>query len=166
MSAIYQTFARRMMAASQCTPTTAVDLAADTIHAVFVNVTGTGTTYTFSQTHEFFSQVTAGAMTGNTTTSPTFNGTGAGACPVVATPTFATPQAGVFDAADTVFSGPPDQGANDPFGEALILYKQGTAANNSPLIAYIDGFSNVDFNGGQVTVVWDSGANRIFKLVA
>ena len=48
--------------------------------------------------------------------------------------------------------------------EALAIYRNvGTAATDD-LIAFIDGFSAVTPNGGDITVTWDSGANRIFAF--
>jgi hypothetical protein len=71
-----------------------------------------------------------------------------------------TKAAGVADAADVTFSAV----TGDP-SEALILWSDtGGASSTDPLIAYIDSFSAVTPNGGDITVQWDSGANRIFKL--
>ena len=149
------------MAPSQCTPTTAIDLAADTIQAVFANVTAPGTTYTFSQAHEFFSDLTNAALFGNLGVSTTMAN-----CPVLASKTSHTPAISVFDAGvDTVFTATANNG-NSPEGDALIIFKATTTVTTtSPLIAYIDGFTAVTFNGGSVTVQWDAGANRIFKLI-
>ena len=62
---------------------------------------------------------------------------------------------GVADADDTTFSSVSGNAC-----EALILYDD-TVADR--LIAWIDGFS-VQPNTGDITVQWDSGANKIFKL--
>ena len=158
-SALYRTFARRMLAPSQSTPTTAIDLAADTIKAVFVNVSGGGTLYSFSQTHEFYSDLTLGALFGNDGESATL-----AECPPLASLTSNVPQNGVIDAADTVFTTVPNN-SNSPEGDALVLFKDTTTTTTSPLIIFIDGFTAVTFNGGNVTVQWDSGTNRIFLLV-
>ena len=50
--------------------------------------------------------------------------------------------------------------------EALVIYKFVSNDSNSPLIAYIDDATNLPItpNGGDITVAWDSGGNRIFKL--
>jgi len=50
--------------------------------------------------------------------------------------------------------------------EALVIYKHVNDDTDSPLIAYIDDATNLPItpNGGDITVAWDSGANRIFKL--
>lgn len=70
--------------------------------------------------------------------------------------------AGVADANDTVFSS-----VSGDVSEALILVKDTGAEATSNLIAYIDTASAglpVTPNGGDITVTWDSGANKIFKL--
>ncbi len=70
--------------------------------------------------------------------------------------------AGVFDAADVTLptiSGATVESVN------LINDTPGTNATKD-LIAYIDTATGLPLtpNGGDVTIVWDSGANRIFKL--
>ena len=160
-SALYRTFGRRMMAPAQCTPVTAIDLSADTIRACFVAVTGGASLYTFAQTHEFFSDVTNAAVYGNLGQSSTMAN-----CPTLGSITSNTPAVSVFDAADTVFTAPVLGTNTNPEGDALIIFKSTTTVTTtSPLIAYIDGFSAVGFNGGSVTVQWDAGANAIFKLI-
>jgi len=150
-----------MMAPSQMAVTTSIDLAADTIRAVFANVTAPGTTYTFSQAHEFFSDLTLAALTGNSGQSPAMSD-----CPPLLSKTSNVPAVAVFDAANTLFTPGAAATANEPLGDALILFKDTGVTTTSPLIAYIDGFTAVTFNGGTVTIVWDTGANAIFKLVA
>lgn len=68
---------------------------------------------------------------------------------------------GVADAADTVFTSV----TGDPF-EAIILYKHTGVESTSRLIAYIDTATGLPTtpNGADITVQWDNGANRIFKL--
>jgi hypothetical protein len=70
--------------------------------------------------------------------------------------------AGVFDAADVTVS----TVSGDPF-ESIVAYNNtpGTAATKD-LIFYIDTATGLPTtpNGGDITVQWDSGANRIFKL--
>lgn len=72
-----------------------------------------------------------------------------------------TTTAGVADAADITFS----TVTGDP-SEALVIYKDSGDPATSPLIAYIDTATGLPVtpNGGDVTVTWDSGANKIFKL--
>lgn len=70
--------------------------------------------------------------------------------------------AGVFDANDVVVA----TVTGDPF-ESIVIYNDtpGTEATKD-LIAYIDSATGLPFtpSGGDITVQWDSGANRIFKL--
>jgi len=68
---------------------------------------------------------------------------------------------GVADAADTTFSS-----VSGNTVEAIVLYKDTKNPTTNPLIAYIDTATGLPFtpNGGDVTVAWDNGANKIFKL--
>lgn len=103
-------------------------------------------------THEFLSSVLAA---GREETSPAF--------------TTKTVAAGVADADDITFTA----AAGDPV-EAIIIYQASAVTGGADvadtaqrLIAYIDTVTPafpLTLNGGNVTVTWDSGANRIFKL--
>jgi len=68
---------------------------------------------------------------------------------------------GVFDAADVTFSSVTGDQA-----EALVIYKHTGVEGTSKLIAYIDVATGLPVtpNGGDITVTWDNGANKIFKL--
>lgn len=100
--------------------------------------------YTFSAAHQFLTSVPAGArvavsgaLTGKTATN------------------------GVADADDVTFTAV----AGDQ-SEALVIYQHTGVDATSRLVAFIDtatGFP-ITPNGGNITVIWDSGANRIFKL--
>lgn len=72
-----------------------------------------------------------------------------------------TVTAGVADAADITFSAV----TGDPC-EAIVLYKDTGVESTSRLIAYIDTATGMPVtpNGGDITVQWDNGANKIFKL--
>ncbi len=72
-----------------------------------------------------------------------------------------TSAAGVADAADTVLSS-----VTGDTSEALILAKWTGTESTSALIAYIDTATGLPVipNGGDITVTWDNGANKIFKL--
>ena len=72
-----------------------------------------------------------------------------------------TSVAGVADAADAIFSA-----VSGAESEALVLYKDTGADATSQLIAYIDTATGLPVtpNGGDITVTWDNGANKIFKL--
>lgn len=69
--------------------------------------------------------------------------------------------AGVFDADDITFST-----VSGDVSEALVIYRDSGAAATSELLAYIDTATGLPVtpNGGDITVTWDSGANKIFKL--
>jgi hypothetical protein len=72
-----------------------------------------------------------------------------------------TAVAGVADAADVTFSAV----TGDVSEELVIFYHTGTEST-STLIVNIDTATGlaVTPNGGDITVQWDSGANKIFKL--
>jgi hypothetical protein len=71
--------------------------------------------------------------------------------------------AGVADATDTTFTA-----VTGDQSEALVLYRHTGTESTSQLIAYIDSASATGLpitpNGGNITVAWDNGANKIFKL--
>ena len=68
---------------------------------------------------------------------------------------------GVADAADVTFSTVTGDSC-----EAIVLYKHTGTESTSRLIAYIDSATGLPVtpNGGDITVQWDSGTNKIFKL--
>lgn len=72
-----------------------------------------------------------------------------------------TSAAGVFDADDVVVS--TVSGAQF---EYVVIYKDTTVSSTSPLIALIDTATGLPFTptGNNITVSWDNGANKIFKL--
>lgn len=121
--------------------TGAINWASDNIKAVLVDAAD----YTVNAaTHQFLSDVPSG---GRVATSGNF-GT-------------KSSTAGVADAADITFTAV----TGDP-SEALVIYKDTGTAGTSPLIAYIDSATGLPVtpNGGDITVTWDNGANKIFKL--
>jgi len=70
--------------------------------------------------------------------------------------------AGVFDAVDVTLTSV----TGDPF-ESIVIYNDTPATEaTKDLIAFIDTATGLPCtpNGGNINVVWDSGANRIFKL--
>lgn len=75
--------------------------------------------------------------------------------------TLKTVTAGVADAADITFTAV----TGDP-SEALVIYKDTGVETTSRLIAYIDTATGLPVtpNGGDITVAWDAGVNKIFKL--
>lgn len=83
---------------------------------------------------------------------------------VIGTPqTIASPTVtqGVADANDVTYTSV--SGASI---EGIIIYKDTGTASTSRLIAYIDSATGLPLtpNGGDITVQWDNGANKIFKL--
>jgi hypothetical protein len=50
--------------------------------------------------------------------------------------------------------------------EALVLYKDTGTEATSPLILYLDTATGLPFtpNSGDVTISWDNGNSRIFKI--
>lgn len=72
-----------------------------------------------------------------------------------------TSVAGVADAADVTFTS-----VTGNVSEYLILFKDTGTESTSPLIACIDTATGLPVtpNGGDITVNWDNGANKIFKL--
>jgi len=69
---------------------------------------------------------------------------------------------GVADADDVTLTSV----TGDPF-ESIVLYDDTPATDaTKELIAFIDTATGLPLtpNGGNITVQWDSGANRIFKL--
>ena len=73
-----------------------------------------------------------------------------------------TTTAGVFDADDVTLTAV----TGDP-SECIVIYDHtGGADSARRLIGYIDSATGLPVtpNGGDITVTWDSGSNRIFKL--
>lgn len=72
-----------------------------------------------------------------------------------------TSTAGVADAADLTFNA-----VTGATIEAIVIYQSTGVESTSKLIAYIDTATGLPAtpNGGPISVVWDNGTNRIFKL--
>ena len=68
---------------------------------------------------------------------------------------------GVADAADITFSS-----VSGAQSEYIVIYKDTGTASTSPLIALIDTATGIPVtpSGADITVAWDGGANKIFKL--
>lgn len=68
---------------------------------------------------------------------------------------------GVADADDVVLSS-----VTGDQSEAFAIFKDTGVESTSKLIAYFDTATGIPVtpNGGNITVQWDSGANKIFKL--
>lgn len=103
------------------------------------------TAYTFSAAHQFLSDITSGNDNGRTA--------------ALGTKTYTS---GVFDAADTSLTATAAVACN-----AIVLFQHTGSDATARLIAYIDTATGLPFTpsaGQTVNLVWDSGANRIFKL--
>jgi hypothetical protein len=72
-----------------------------------------------------------------------------------------TSTAGVADAADVTFTA-----VTGATVEAIVIYKDTGVESTSLLIAYIDTATGLPVTpgGGNITVTWDSGASKIFRL--
>ena len=133
-NAIYDKYKERAMGVG-------LDLTALDVKVVLVDLAD----YTFSQAHEFLSDVPAAARVA---TSANLSGKSV--------------TNGVFDAADTVFTA-----VSGDQSEALILYQDTAVAGTSRLITFLDtGIVNIPITpaGVDIPVQWDNGANKIFKL--
>lgn len=101
--------------------------------------------YTVSlSTHEFLSDIPSGARVA---TSDNL--------------TNKTSTSGIADSDNVTFTAV----TGDP-SEAIVIYKDTTNAATSDLIAYIDTATGLPVtpNGGDITITWDNGTNKIFKL--
>jgi hypothetical protein len=98
--------------------------------------------YTFSQAHDFFDDIsgvvaTSSALGSKTTTD------------------------GVADAADVTFSAVSGSQVTQ-----FIIWADTGVPGTSRLLVYFDSATNLPVtpNGGDITIQWDNGANKIFKL--
>ena len=103
-----------------------------------------------------------GTDTPNVSTDDTLDDIGAGAR-VATSNALDSPTVtdGVADAADEVLTA-----VSGATVESIVIYKHTGTESTSRLIAYIDTATGLALtpNGGDVTIAWDSGANKIFKL--
>ena len=119
---------------------TQVDMDGDTIKVVLVDE---GTDTPLPATDDFLDDILAGAR--------------------VATGTLAgkTVTGRVFDASDLTFTA-----VTGASVESIVIYKDTGTESTSRLIVYINSATNLPVtpNGGDITIAWDNGANKIFKL--
>lgn len=119
-----------------------IDWDTDDIRVILID---TGA-YTANQaTHDFLDDVAGGARIAVSSALGSKTATG-----------------GVADASDVTFSA-----VSGASVEAIVLYKHTGTDSTSRLIAYIDSATSglpVTPNGGDITVQWDNGANKIFRL--
>lgn len=117
-----------------------INLPTDTIMAYLVD---TGA-YTLNiATHDFYTDIPPAAVIANTTLASV------------------TVTNGIMDATDANFT--TVSGANC---ELLVIAQDTGSAANSALIAAIDTATGLPVtpNGGDITITWDDGANKIFAL--
>lgn len=117
-----------------------------TVKAALVQISGAGTPYTYSASHQFVSDIPSGAIAARTAalTGKTFTN-------------------GVFDADDTVFATVP---AGQACGAIVIFIDTGNDST-SRLVFYDDTSitgAPVTPSGGDISVVWDNGSSKIFVL--
>jgi predicted RNA methylase len=110
--------------------------------------------YTYSAAHKWVSDIT--------TASGTLAATSAALSSKTVT-------AGVADAADITFSAVASNAGNHSlliFQSSAVTGGADVAASAQRVIAWIDTATNLPAvpNGGDISVAWDSGTNRIFKL--
>jgi|SRR5262252_4543149 len=110
--------------------------------------------YTFTAAHKFVSDATGAGATLVSTSA------------ALGTKTITS---GVADAADVTFSAVPSGAAITAifvFQSSAVTGGADVAATAQRLIAFIDTATGLPVtpNGGDITVAWDNGANRIFKL--
>jgi ApbE superfamily uncharacterized protein (UPF0280 family) len=69
--------------------------------------------------------------------------------------------AGVADASNTTFPA-----VSGPQITQFVIYQHTGTESTSRLIAYFNSATNLPItpNGGDITIQWDDGANKIFKL--
>ncbi|TXL71200.1 hypothetical protein FHP25_31315 [Vineibacter terrae] len=117
-----------------------VDLTTGTIKVALVDLAD----YTYNAAHDFLDDVPVGARVAvGTITNPTVLNN-------------------IFDGDDVVLS----LVTGDP-SEALVIYKDTGVEATSRLVAFLDtGVTGLPVtpNGGNITIAWDNGANKIFAL--
>jgi hypothetical protein len=124
--------------------------------SIRVGVVKTSSGYTFSASDQYFSALGSNLWTnaGN----QTYNGGGSDSNTLTG-----TASAGVADAGDITLTAV----ANSSVAcGAMAIWQQGAAAGSSPLILYLDTASGLPItpNGQDMSIVWDNGSNKIFKL--
>lgn len=118
-----------------------ISWSSDTIKTVLINTS----VYTVNlATHQFFSDITGGSTVGTAQTLAS-----------------KTVTAGVADAADVTFTA-----VSGAVSSAILIWKDTGTSTTSPLIAYIDTGTGLPVtpNGGDISIVWDNGSSKIFKL--
>jgi len=110
--------------------------------------------YTFTASHKFVSDVTGAGGTLHATSAALASKTGTN---------------GISDAADVTFSAVTANASSHSFlvfQSSAVTGGADVAATAQRLIAWIDTGTNIPVtpNGGDITIAWDNGSNKIFKL--
>lgn len=117
-----------------------IDLNTSTVKAVLIDTND----HAYNSADEFYSDITGAAIVGTPTaiTSKTFTN-------------------GVFDGADVTLSS-----VTGDQSEAVLIFIDTGVPSTSRLIAWIDSGTGLPVTpgGGDITLAWDSGANKIFAL--
>lgn len=116
------------------------NLSTDNIKAILVD----SASYTPNMsTHQFLSDITAGIVATSANLASK------------------TTTAGVFDAADVTFTA-----VSGASAEYIILYQDTGTSTTSRLICLIDTATGLPVTpgGGDITITWDNGSNRVMKL--
>lgn len=122
--------------------TAGINWTSDTIKAALVDTTK----YTANMsTDQFFSTISG--ITGAVISTTTLSG--------------ATASAGVANASTATFTS-----VTGAASGAVVIYKSTGTDSTSQLIARIDTATGLPVtpNGGSITITWDSGSNKVFKL--
>lgn len=117
-----------------------IDWDTDDIRAVLLR-----SSYVFNAAHDFIDDITTANENGRTAALGSKTAT-----------------SGVADAADTSLTATAAAACN-----AVALFKHTGSDATARLIAYIDNMTGLPFTPGvgqTVNIVWDNGANKIFKL--
>jgi len=117
-----------------------IDWDTDDIRVVLVR-----STYTFSAAHDFVDDITTGNENGRSAALGT-----------------KTVTSGVADAADTTITATAAAASN-----ALVIFKHTGVDATARLIAYIDTATGLPFTPSVsqvISIAWDNGTNKIFKL--
>lgn len=123
--------------------TAGINWTSDNIKAILIDTTK----YTKNLATDQFLSTISGITGAIIATSPNLTSTSA--------------SAGVANAASVTFTS-----VTGAASGALVIYKDTGTGSTSQLIAYIDTATGLPVtpNGGNITVTWDTGTNKIFKL--
>lgn len=121
----------------------AINLPTDSITAVLVNIASGHYTVDLAA-HQYLSSIVSGDRVAISSAFSSKSDT-----------------AGVFNAANVTFSAVTGSAAG-----AIVIFKDTGTDTTSPLIAYMDTGTGLPVtpNGGDISITWDTGSNKIFKL--